>query len=64
MQNDYPSSGATRRYTAKSNVKSQITSKGYPAGDSSEENILHIQGNKDIMKSNSFSIQFENSEMK
>lgn len=57
MQNDYPSSRA-KGYGINSNMKSQITSKGYPGPESSEENILPLQSQA-VLKSTTYTVAYE-----
>ena len=57
MQHDYPSSRA-KGYGNSSNMKSQITSKGYSGPESSEENILPIQSQA-VLKSTTYTVSYE-----
>ncbi|KAF8850281.1 hypothetical protein BDZ45DRAFT_731650 [Acephala macrosclerotiorum] len=60
MQSDYPSRGATKGYGINSHIKSQITSRGYPDPDASEEDILPMQGNAAaIAKSTTYEVAYE-----
>jgi hypothetical protein len=52
---DYPSRGATKA----SGMKSEITSRGYSGAESSEENILPLQGKDTIAKSTSYTVAYE-----
>jgi hypothetical protein len=57
MQNGYPT--RNKSYGMNSNLKSQITSRGYPGPEStSEENILPVSS-KAVLKSTSYSVAYE-----